>query len=120
MLIEGDAQPLAMPTEAALVRVAQGAVSNVVRHSRAGTLHLTLTYTADEVHLDIVDDGTGFAADASEGYGLTTIRRRVDSLGGQVDITSDDGGTTVAVSFPAVSIPTVAPAAARSVQESGR
>lgn len=125
VLIEGDAQPLAMPTEAALVRVAQGAVSNVVRHSHAGRLHLTLTYTADEVHLDIVDDGTGFASDASEGYGLSTIRRRVDSLGGQVDITSDDGGTTVAVSFPAVSFPavsfpTVAPAAARSVQESGR
>ena len=63
----------------------------------------SLTYTDDDVHLDIVDDGAGFAPDASEGYGLTTIRRRVADLGGVADVSSDAGGTTVAVSFPAVS-----------------
>ena len=100
VVIEGDVEHLAMPTEAALVRIAQGAVSNVVRHSQATALHLTLTYTDDDVHLDIVDDGTGFAPDTSEGYGLTTIRRRVADLGGIADVSSDAGGTTVAVSFP--------------------
>ncbi|GAA1480840.1 sensor histidine kinase [Gordonia sinesedis] len=88
-----------MPVEAALVRIAQGTVANVIRHAQASTMHVTLTYADDAVHLDVVDDGQGFDVAGTTGYGLSTIRRRVADLDGVVDISSDSDGTTVAVTF---------------------
>lgn len=100
VVIEGTPQALPMPLEAALVRIAQGAVSNVIRHARAASLFLTLTYTEGEVHLDVVDDGEGFDTMATRGYGLDTIRRRVAELGGVADLDSEPGNTVLAVTFP--------------------
>ncbi|NLE78954.1 MAG: sensor histidine kinase, partial [Rhodococcus sp.] len=59
-IVEGEPVRLPMPVEAAIVRIAQGAVSNTVRHANASRMAVTLTYAPDEVSLDIVDDGDGF------------------------------------------------------------
>ncbi len=99
LVVDGEPFGLPMPVEAALVRVAQSAIGNVVQHARAKVLRVTLTYSSDEVHLDIVDDGAGFDADAASGFGLTTMRRRVRELGGDLDVVSEPGHTSVAVGF---------------------
>ncbi|WHU49412.1 sensor histidine kinase [Gordonia sp. L191] len=98
-VVDGEPFGLPMPIEAALVRVAQSAVGNVVQHARARVLRVTLTYSTDEVHLDIVDDGVGFDPEATPGFGLTTMRRRVRELGGDLDVVSEPGHTSVAVGF---------------------
>lgn len=103
-VVEGDPMGLPMAVEAALIRSAQGAVANVVRHAQASRMALTLTYADDEVRLDVVDNGVGFDVDAAEhkqgSFGLGALRRRLAPLGGSVSIESEPGLTAVAVSIP--------------------
>lgn len=107
--ISGDPAPLPMPIETALLRIAQGALANVMQHSGANHVTITLTYMEESVSLDIVDDGTGFDPDAARhgavdrggaSFGLVAMRERVDSLGGALVIESTSGrGTALAVTF---------------------
>ncbi|WP_068053638.1 sensor histidine kinase [Nocardia xishanensis] len=107
LVVEGEPERLAMPIEAALVRIAQGAVANVVQHANAGRMRLTLTYADTDVHLDVVDDGVGMdreasARTASGGFGLPAMRARVEQQGGSMAVESEPGHTAVSVSFPLV------------------
>src|SRR5690606_40899658 len=83
----GDELALPMPLETALLRIAQGALSNVTRHSGADRAEITLSRLGDWVGLDIVDNGRGFdpaAVGGSSGeasFGLIAIRQRVEQLG---------------------------------------
>lgn len=104
--VHGTPVVVAPDVASALVRTARGALANVREHADAGRVALTLTYQQDEVVLDVRDDGRGFEPDhvraaGSRGRGLTGIRDRAASLGGQVDVESAPGeGTTVSVRFP--------------------
>ncbi|MFC9432488.1 sensor histidine kinase [Nocardia sp. NPDC057030] len=105
LVVEGTPERLPMPIEAALVRIAQGAVSNVVRHAKADRMRLTLTYADAEVLLDVVDDGIGIAPDVldhspSGSFGLAAMRSRVEQQGGVMAVESEPGHTAVTVAFP--------------------
>ncbi|MCM6775095.1 sensor histidine kinase [Nocardia sp. CDC159] len=102
LLVEGVPERLPMPVEAALVRVAQGAVSNVVRHAEAERMRITLTYADDAVHLDVVDDGIGIDPEVFRRgtFGLNAMRSRVEQQGGSMNVESEPGHTAVTVSFP--------------------
>lgn len=101
-----DGQPAAggRDTDAALLRVAQEALTNVARHARASRVDLTLSYLGDLVLLDIQDNGVGFPVDARSdgtvemgGYGLLAMRERMLGVGGELVVESAPGdGTTVA------------------------
>ncbi|MGO2426426.1 MAG: sensor histidine kinase [Corynebacterium flavescens] len=105
---EGEAVALPMKVEAALLRIAQGAVGNVVKHAGATRARITLTYGVDEVRMDVVDNGEGFDVAAVESrpagrghIGLAAMSRRAEELGGNVIIESAPGsGTAVSVSMP--------------------
>ncbi|KES06611.1 histidine kinase [Streptomyces toyocaensis] len=102
--------PRSLPTavEVALLRIAQSALSNTVRHARATTGEVTLTHAGDAVRLDVVDDGTGFdpgrlpAPDpAAGGFGIAAMRARARSLGGSLVLESSPGrGTALSARFP--------------------
>ena len=107
----GEERPLPPAVEAALLRVAQEALSNVRKHAQASRVTLTLAYETGGVRLVIADDGLGFdqgqvaAAAAARrdrsGFGLFSMRERVEGLGGQLELTSKPGqGTTVEVFVP--------------------
>ncbi|MEV0076383.1 sensor histidine kinase [Nocardia neocaledoniensis] len=105
LLVEGEPERLPMPIEAALVRIAQSAVANVVQHADAARMRVTLTYDDTDVHLDIVDDGIGIDAEIlrrprSGAFGLAAMRSRVEQQGGRMTIESEPGHTAVTVSFP--------------------
>ncbi|WP_378734152.1 sensor histidine kinase [Nocardia brasiliensis] len=105
LVVEGTPERLPMPVEAALVRIAQGAVANVVQHAHAARMRLTLTYADAEVLLDVVDDGVGIAPDVldrapSGSFGLAAMRSRVEQQGGTMTVESEPGHTAVTVSFP--------------------
>ncbi|MFQ6329798.1 sensor histidine kinase [Nocardia sp. CWNU-33] len=105
MVIEGVPERLPMPVEAALVRIAQGAVSNVVRHAAASRMRLTLTYADTDVYLDVVDDGMGIDPAVLERapsgtFGLAAMRSRVEQQGGTLAVESEPGHTAVTASFP--------------------
>ncbi|MFG2616051.1 sensor histidine kinase [Streptomyces sp. NPDC048507] len=104
--VSGAPRELPTPYEVALLRIAQSALANVVRHARAGRAEITLTFMDASVTLDVVDDGRGFdpaaAAPSGEGgFGLPAMRARAETLGGLFTVESDPGqGTAVAVTLP--------------------
>ncbi|QIX28695.1 sensor histidine kinase [Nocardioides sp. JQ2195] len=98
-----DGEPRALPGghDVALLRVAQEAVGNAVRHSGAARLAVTLTYLDHEVALDVVDDGNGLATE-NGGFGLDSMRNRITELGGSFALESTPGhGTALAARLPA-------------------
>ena len=99
--VDGEAVPLPMRVEAGLLRIAQGAVSNVINHAEASIARITLTYAPEEVRLDVVDNGRGFDVNAQGlkpsglGHlGLDAMRSRAVELGGKLEIESAPGGPT--------------------------
>jgi signal transduction histidine kinase len=100
----GPARPLLPEIEVALLRIAQEALANVAKHAGAGRAGLTLSYMEDMVTLDIRDDGTGFVPSSAErGFGLSTMRERVQRIGGQLAVESEPGGgTAVSATVPAL------------------
>jgi signal transduction histidine kinase len=99
--VSGTPVPLGAAVDVALLRIAQEAVANAVRHADAERIAVTLSYLGDEVALDVVDDGNG-RADARNGFGIGSMRRRAEELGGSFVVESTPGsGTAVAVTVPA-------------------
>ncbi|GAA2265687.1 sensor histidine kinase [Streptomyces atrovirens] len=94
--------------QSALLRIAQGALSNVREHASAGTATLTLTVLDDQVLLDVSDDGRGFDPSAPpsgpaglRGHGLPAIRARLRQLGGTLTVESTPGeGTVLSAAVP--------------------
>jgi signal transduction histidine kinase len=88
-----------------LYRVAQEALCNVRKHSRAGSVAILLNYQSDGVVLAIKDNGQGFAVNqrqaGAHGFGLPTMCERANRLGGKMDINTGQGtGTEIRMSVP--------------------
>ncbi|MGV9908443.1 sensor histidine kinase [Streptomyces tendae] len=106
--LTGAPAPLPTAHEVALLRIAQSALANTVRHADAGTAEITLSHLGDQVALDVVDDGTGFdpeelppADPEAGGFGLAAMRARLDALGGALTVESAPGhGTALAARLP--------------------
>ncbi|MFG2115277.1 sensor histidine kinase [Streptomyces sp. NPDC048718] len=107
--VSGTPVELPTPYEVALLRIAQSALANTVRHAAASRAEITLSFMAGSVTLDVVDDGTGFdpaaprpaRPSAEGGFGLPAMRSRAESLGGVFTVESAPGqGTAVAVTLP--------------------
>nr|BFD90157.1 sensor histidine kinase [Kitasatospora sp. Xyl93] len=106
--VSGDPVRLPAAQEVALLRIAQSALGNTVRHAGATRAEVTLSYMEGEVALDVYDDGAGFdpaaaagRAGGDGGFGLPSMRARARALGGGFTVESAPGqGTTVAVQLP--------------------
>ena len=85
-----------------LFRVAQEALGNAVKHSGAGHVAVDLTGGPSGVALTITDDGKGFDVDLPNGgLGLISMRERVESVGGVLEIhAAPASGTRLSVTVP--------------------
>ncbi|XVJ59079.1 MAG: sensor histidine kinase [Tepidisphaera sp.] len=92
--------------EISVYRIAQEACTNVVKHAEATRAEIRLILTDEVLTLEVRDDGRGLEASAvgsGSGLGLTGIRERALSLGGEATVRSARGeGTTVRVAIPGV------------------
>ena len=93
--------------ETALYRIAQEALTNVLKHAAAKAVSLVVQRESSAVHLTVEDDGRGFDNDAllqapaGKGLGLLDIRERAALLNGSVTLESRQGsGTTIHVCIP--------------------
>lgn len=94
---------LPMDLQTALLRIAQGAVANVVQHAAATHVRLSLTVDGREARLTIADDGVGFdpvtvqdRSGSTDSFGLRATEERVEQFGGRLEIDSAPGrGTTL-------------------------
>ncbi|MFH8479544.1 sensor histidine kinase [Streptomyces sp. NPDC018055] len=106
--VSGAPVELPTPYEVALLRTAQSALANTVRHAAAGRAEITLSFMDTSVALDVVDDGRGFDPSAvpvdergDGGFGLPAMRSRAATLGGTLSVESAPGqGTALAVTLP--------------------
>lgn len=95
--------------EVTLFRAIQELLNNIARHAHASRVHIALDMQADPVVLTVEDDGTGFdvenamaTARQRGSSGLATIEKRVQMLGGKVQVQSGTGrGTRVRIELPA-------------------
>lgn len=95
--VEVEAGVRVAPDQAhALIRCAQEAVTNAVRHAHAENLWLQVTRDATGVRLVARDDGSAPPAPAAAGSGLVGMRERVESLGGKLAVKAEAGFTIVA------------------------
>ncbi len=88
-----------------LYRVAQEALSNVVRHANAEHVNVKITKGYPNIIMIVEDDGKGFATKGDRirgtGLGIIGMRERVEGLGGRFRIRSEPGkGTRIRVTIP--------------------
>jgi two-component system NarL family sensor kinase len=101
--VTGGSYPLPVRVEIGLYRIAQEALTNVIRHAQADCLSVQLVITPSQVQLVIEDDGQGFdSAQIPKGhYGLIGINERAHLLGGQLKLESCPGeGTRIEIVVP--------------------
>jgi signal transduction histidine kinase len=98
-----------VPNESALClyRIAQEAIHNSCRHSRAGRTTVSLSRDGGDVELTVTDDGVGFDLDQarrrSDGLGLVSMHERVRLANGSLAVDTGRGrGTSVSVRVPIV------------------
>ncbi len=92
-------------------RVAQEALTNIIRHAKAKSVYLELYSEAEELHLIVQDDGIGFdvakktkQAETGKSFGLMGMKERVEMLDGRIEFKSSiDMGTVVHANFPIAS-----------------
>lgn len=125
--VDGEPAELPQPHQVALLRAAQASLANVREHASAGNAVVTLTFLGTEVTMDIYDDGVGFDPDLAagagaagagstgteaaraghdggadgSGFGLRSLRERVEALSGSLELETAPGdGTVVVIRLP--------------------
>jgi signal transduction histidine kinase len=90
----------------ALYRVAQEALNNVLRHSKATKANVVLEYSETHAKMAISDNGHGFdLAVNSDGIGLVGMRERLRAVGGEFRIfSSAESGTEIHASVPLATV----------------
>jgi two-component system, NarL family, sensor histidine kinase LiaS len=84
-----DLLPLSDDVQQVLYRVAQEALANIAKHSEARNVGVRLEQDLNNVILEISDDGKGFKlSKVQQGVGLTSMRERLEAIGGKLDIQS--------------------------------
>lgn len=94
--------PLEHDAEVNLFRIVQETFSNIVKHSSATRVVVSLSQSRGTLRLSIKDNGRGFAQNRpGGGFGLENIRQRIKHLGGQIVIESSPGaGTMYRITLP--------------------
>jgi signal transduction histidine kinase len=91
-----DGTPRALPTslDVTVYRIVQEALTNALRYARRAATLVRVTFDADQLRLEILDDGPTAAADAAEGSGrgLVGMQQRATQVGGRLEAGPRLGG----------------------------
>jgi signal transduction histidine kinase len=100
---------LSRDAELAIFRILQESLTNVHRHSESSTATVRLGLDGETVYLEVSDQGKGISPSVLEpgedssntlGVGLRGMIERMRQLGGSLDLSSDERGTTIRASMP--------------------
>jgi signal transduction histidine kinase len=92
LAIEGEPRDLPPGVDLSAFRIVQEALTNALRHAGPARARVVLRYLADELELEISDDGPGTDDDSGPGYGLVGMRERVSVYGGELQAGRQPGG----------------------------
>jgi PAS domain S-box-containing protein len=90
--------------ETALFRIVQESLTNIHRHSGSETARIVLVRSASDITLEVKDAGRGISRNATPGVGIASMRERVQQLGGQLEVNSQNSGTTVKAVIPLANV----------------
>jgi signal transduction histidine kinase len=97
----GPEESLPPSVQQDLLRIAQEAMSNAVRHARPTVISINLRCNPPDLVLEVTDNGSGItdSQEASrEGFGFSNMRARAENIGAQLEVRSAPGrGTTIVV-----------------------
>jgi len=105
----GDVPAIKPVISLTVFRIVQEALNNIVKHARANTVIIRLEFLANNLRLFVYDNGKGFSTeklkvkseDISGGFGLISMRERVELLNGSMNISSEPGkGTRLDIMIP--------------------
>jgi signal transduction histidine kinase len=87
-----------------LLRFAQEAISNAIRHAKPSVVSVTLRWKPPNLILKVKDNGCGFSPanpEKSIGFGLGNMRTRASQINGNLDIQTASGrGTSIVLTVP--------------------
>jgi signal transduction histidine kinase len=104
--VEGTPAPLPAGVDLSAYRIVQEALTNVVKHAGPARAQVTVRYHDHDVTVEVIDDGQGVVAPASDGrarvgHGLIGMRERVQAFGGDLQTgPCPGGGFRVAARLP--------------------
>jgi signal transduction histidine kinase len=99
--VDGDPFPLPRALDLSAYRIVQEGLTNSLKHARASHADVTVRYSADELRIEVRDDGEGAATSDGLGHGLVGIRERVKIYGGEMTAgTAPEGGFVLSTRFP--------------------
>jgi len=94
----GTFKPIAKKFETTIYRIIQELVTNIVKHSKAKKAIVQINSNNYEMHITVEDDGVGYNTNVvTHGLGLQNIKSRIDFLQGDMDVKSDQNGTSVTI-----------------------
>lgn len=105
---DGEEKPIDEDLRGVLFRSVQEALINIMKYAQAGEVSISIKRADSEIKIEIVDDGIGFNVDRLEGtngqtsgFGIFSIRERLDLLGGCLEVVSNPGkGTKLTMTGP--------------------
>jgi len=126
LCIPKDFERLPDDIELAIFRIVQECLTNIHRHSGSKTATIRVSHDAENVFLEIEDEGTGIPDEKltairtqRTGVGFTGMRERVRNLKGILNIHSSSNGTKISATFPvstAISAPDITGQRAKAAQ----
>jgi signal transduction histidine kinase len=99
--VEGEPFPLPRAIDLSAYRIVQEGLTNALKHADAGHADVVLRYGADELGIDVRDDGRGASTTDGLGHGLVGVRERVKLYGGEMSAgTANGGGFVLSARLP--------------------
>lgn len=92
--------PISPAAEVAIYRMVQEALSNVHRHAQASRVAIGLHLRRSILHISVADDGVGLPEKLRTGVGLSSMRERIEEIGGRLMIRAGKPGIAVMASVP--------------------
>jgi signal transduction histidine kinase len=99
--VDGEPFPLPRGIDLSAYRIVQEGLTNALKHARATNADVTVRYRADELQLEVRDNGMGSATSDGLGHGLVGIRERVKIYGGEMTAgAASEGGFVLSTRLP--------------------
>jgi signal transduction histidine kinase len=102
-----DGEPFGLPVaiDLSAYRIVQEGLTNALKHAHADQAHVQIRYAADELRIEVTDDGNGatdpIGVGHGHGHGLVGVRERVKLYGGEMTAgTANGGGFRLTGSLP--------------------
>lgn len=92
--------PLPPEKQIIIFRIIQEGLQNIIKHAEAKNIHLEIENEADQLKINIIDDGIGFTQIEGHGLGIRNMLQRTKLLGGLLEFLPVDIGSSLSIQIP--------------------